>query len=182
METSPLSSSTQSRPIIIATSTLDDKAETQTTAKLQFSVSSKKIDKVTEKIYSLNSKRQDAQIANEIETNTPQTEQQIIYLDSSNSTNQTADMTNTTSDNEPRTTQEPSIPILTEPSTHLHMEPSLPTASSCLDAKAAVESKPTNTNKTVRSTPHGENLEPGQLAYIQNTVVISSSRFDLRPQ
>ena len=93
MKTSPLSPSTQVQPIITASSTLRDKAEFNTQDKIEFSISTKKIDKVKEKIYSFNSRKQDSETAKKTDNTTPQVERQIVYLDSSNSTNQTVDMT-----------------------------------------------------------------------------------------
>ena len=136
METSPLSPSTQVQPIITASSTLKDKAELNTQDKIELSSSTKKIDKVTEKIYSFNSRKQDSETAEKTDNTRPQVERQIVYLDSSNSTNQTVYMTNNAPDIDPNND------MVTDQVTQLHTEPN-PTGTPVPDAKSlVVESNP----------------------------------------
>ena len=106
METSPLSPKTQNQQSITAT-TLDNEAlnDTETnTPDMTFAISTKKIDIATEKIYAFNAKKQDNIIQSTKKDNQCQEHPQIIFLDSSTSSNQTIDLTNNSSDPTPHGT------------------------------------------------------------------------------
>ena len=107
METSPLSPKTQNQQSITATTTLDNEAinDTETnTPDMTFAMSTKKIDIPTEKIYAFNAKKQDNIIPSTKKDNQCQEHPQIIFLDSSTSSNQTIDLTNNSSDPTPHGT------------------------------------------------------------------------------
>ena len=139
MKTSPLSPSRQ-HPTITASSTLEDKAEINTKDTIEFSVSTKKIDKATEEIYSLNSRKQDSETAQKADNITPQVKREIMYLDSSNSKNQTVDMTNNTPDIDQQTTHDPNIDMVIDQGMQFHME-SDPTGTPVPDVKSLALAK-----------------------------------------
>ena len=66
----------------------------------------KKIDIATEKIYAFNAKKQDNIIPSTKKDNQRQEHPQIVFLDSSTSSNQTVDLTNNTTDPRPQGTTE----------------------------------------------------------------------------
>ena len=109
METSPLSPNTQNQQSITATTTLDNEAHNDTetnTPDMTFAISTKKIDIATEKIYAFNAKKQDNIIPSTKKDNQRQEYTQIVFLDSSTSSNQTVDLTNNTTDPTPHGTME----------------------------------------------------------------------------
>ena len=111
MEMSPLSPKTQNKQSITATTTLDNEAinDTKTnTPDMTFAISTKKIDIATEKIYAFNAKKQDNIIPSTKKDNQCQEQPQIIFLDSSTSSNQTIDLTNNSSDPTPHGTTDTS--------------------------------------------------------------------------
>ena len=111
MEMSPLSPKTQNKQSIIATTTLDNEAINDTntnTPDMTFAISTKKIDIATEKIYAFIAKKQDNIIPNTKKDNPCQEHPQIIFLDSSTSSNQTIDLTNNSSDPTPHGTTDTS--------------------------------------------------------------------------
>ena len=71
---------------------------------MTFAISTKKIDIATEKIYAFNAKKQDNIIPSTKKDNQCQEHPQIIFLDSSTSSNQTNDLTNNSSDPTPHGT------------------------------------------------------------------------------
>ena len=102
MEMSSLSPKTQNKQSIIATTTLDNEAINDTntnTPDMTFAISTKKNDRATEKIYAFNAKKKD---------NPCQEHPQIIFLDSSTSSNHTINLTNNSSDPTPHGTTDTS--------------------------------------------------------------------------
>ena len=111
METSSLSPKTQNKQSIIATTTLDNEAINDTNANtpdMTFAISTKTIDIATEKIYAFNAKKQDNIMPNSIKDNPCKEHPQIIFLDSSTSSNQTMDLTNNVSEPTPHETRDTS--------------------------------------------------------------------------
>ena len=111
MEMSLLSPKTQNKQSIIATTTLDSEAINDTntnTPDMTFAISTKNIDIATEKNYAFNAKKQDNIIPNTKKDNPCQEHPQIIFLDSSTSSNQTIDLTNNLSDPTPHGTTDTS--------------------------------------------------------------------------
>ena len=107
METSPLSPITQIQQSITATTTLDNEVHNDTETNkpdMTFAISRKKIDIETEKIYAFNAKKQDNIIPSTNKDNQRQEHTQIVFLDSSTSSNQTVDLTNNTTDPSPHGT------------------------------------------------------------------------------
>ena len=90
METSPLSPKTQNQQSITATTALDNEALNDTgtnTPDMTFAISTKKTDIATEKIYAFNAKKQDIIIPSTNKDNQRQEHTQIVFLDSSTSSN-----------------------------------------------------------------------------------------------
>ena len=109
MEMGSLSPNTQDQQGITATTTLDNVAhnETETNAPdMTFAISTKKIDIATEKIYAFNAKKQDNITPSTNKDNQRQEHPQIIFLDSSTSSNQTVDLTNNRTNPTPHGTTE----------------------------------------------------------------------------
>ena len=75
---------------------------------MTFAISIKKIDIATEKIYAFNAKKQDNIIPNTKKDNPCKEHPQIIFLDSSTSSNQTMDLTNNVSEPTPHGTTDTS--------------------------------------------------------------------------
>ena len=111
MEMSSLSPKTQNKQSIIATTTLDNEAINDTntnTPDMTFAISTKKIDIATEKIYAFNAKKQDNIMPITKKDNPCKEHPQIIFLDSSTSSNQTIDLTNNVSEPTPHETTDTS--------------------------------------------------------------------------
>ena len=111
MEMSPLSPKKLNNQSVIATTTLDNEANNDTntnTPDMTFAISTKKIDTATEKIYAFNAKKQDNILPSTKNDIPCQERPQIIFLDSSTSSNQTIDLTNNSSDPTPHGTTDTS--------------------------------------------------------------------------
>ena len=111
MEKSSLSPKAKNKQSIIATTTLDNEAINDTNANtpdMTFAISTKKIDIATEKIYAFNAKKQDNIMPNTTKDNPCKEHPQIIFLDSSTSSNQTMDLTNNVSEPTPHETRDTS--------------------------------------------------------------------------
>ena len=136
METSPISPSTQPHPSFTATSTKEDEVETNTSDIMKFSNSTKKIDKATEKIYAHNARKQD-----ETEKINDNIVPQIVYLDPSNSANQTVELTNSTLDTIPQATNDTNNEKSIDENIQLHTESLANTPPAPAEANPITENK-----------------------------------------
>ena len=143
LETRPLSPITQPHPTTTATSTLEDDVETNTPDNIEFSNFTKKIKKATEKIYAYNARKLD-----ETENKRDNILPQIVYQDSSNSTNQTVELTKSTIDTIPHATNDTSNEMIIDQISQLHTETTAYMTPAPAETKIIAENKPTLKDNT----------------------------------